>query len=368
MPTLSDLQQKQALPLEAKVAMSRQRIREFYEALDGNVYISSSGGKDSVVLTHLVRSVYPKVPIFFMDTGLEFPESRALCREQGAKIIRPMRSFVDVITQYGYPVISKEVSECIYYARRILNGKKNKAEMCRTTLNKRKELLGERVFVDDKEGVSLKTSRYNKTKWFPLSLRTDFMISNRCCFYIKKSDFEKINHDQGLHPYIGTTTEESVLRREAWIRHGCNTFRGSKAVSRPISFWREQDILRYIVENNLKYSPVYGDIVWDEEEQKYRTTKQRRTGCIFCAYAVNYSIGSTKFLELAKWHPKQYEYCLEGGRYIPNPHYDPDAPVMDGEWENWNPKRIWVPSRKGIGMRHVFDQLNEIYGKDFIKY
>ena len=368
MPTLGDLKQKQSLPLEAKVVMSQQRIREFYEAMDGNVYISSSGGKDSVVMTHLVKSVYPDVPIIFMDTGLEFPESRALCKSQGAEIARPLRSFVDVITKYGYPLITKEVSESIYYARRILNGKKKTVKLTRTTLNKRRELLGKRIFVDTKDGVALKNSRYNKEKWLPLSQRTDFMISNRCCFYMKKSDFGKISRDRGIFPYIATTAEESVLRQESWIRYGCNTFHEGKAASRPISFWREQDILRYVYENNLPLCPVYGEIVWDEELQQFRTTGQKRTGCIFCAYGMNYTVGITKFQELAKTHPRQYEYCLEGGQYIPNPHYDPDAPMMDGEWENWNPKKIWVPSRKGIGMRHVFDQLNEIYGKDFLRY
>ena len=41
---------------------------------------------------------------------------------------------------------------------------------------------------------------------------------------------------------------------------------------------------------------------------------------------------------------------------------------MDGDWVNWNPKKIWVPSKEGLGMKYVFDQCNQIYGKDFIKY
>ena len=51
-----------------------------------------------------------------------------------------------------------------------------------------------------------------------------------------------------------------------------------------------------------------------------------------------------------------------------NPAYDPSAPKMDGDWQNWNPKHIWVPSDKGLGMRKVFDMCNEIYGKDFYRY
>lgn len=52
--TIGDLRQKQALPLEAKIIASKQRIKEWYEYWNGDVYISNSGGVDSTVL--LVKS------------------------------------------------------------------------------------------------------------------------------------------------------------------------------------------------------------------------------------------------------------------------------------------------------------------------
>ena len=60
-----ELQQMQSLPLSAKVVMTQQRIREWYEHWDGMVYVSFSGGKDSTVLLHLVRDMYPDVPAVF---------------------------------------------------------------------------------------------------------------------------------------------------------------------------------------------------------------------------------------------------------------------------------------------------------------
>lgn len=78
--------------------------------------------------------------------------------------------------------------------------------------------------------------------------------------------------------------------------------------------------------------------------------------------------GETRFQRLAKTHPRQYEYCIGGGQWVDNPNYDPTAPEYDGEWKNWNPKQIWVPSKKGLGMGFVFDQCNQIYGKDFLRY
>ena len=78
--------------------------------------------------------------------------------------------------------------------------------------------------------------------------------------------------------------------------------------------------------------------------------------------------GETRFQRLAKTHPKQYEYCMMGGQWVDNPDYDPTAPKYDDDWENWNPKKIWVPSKEGLGMKKVFDDCNQIYGKDFIRY
>ena len=121
MPTRSDLRQRQALPLRAKVLMTQVRIREWYEHFDGNVYVSFSGGKDSTVLAHLVHDLYPSVPLVFANTGLEYPEIQAFARKMGAEIVTPKMKFSEVISNYGYPIISKEVSEAIFYARRIRN-------------------------------------------------------------------------------------------------------------------------------------------------------------------------------------------------------------------------------------------------------
>ena len=57
-----------------KMAWALRQIRAWYEVSDGRAYVSFSGGKDSTVLLHLVRSLYPDVPAVFANTGLEFPE------------------------------------------------------------------------------------------------------------------------------------------------------------------------------------------------------------------------------------------------------------------------------------------------------
>lgn len=109
--TIGDLRQKQALPLEAKIIVSKQRIKEWYEHWDGEVYISNSGGVDSTVLSHLVHSLYPDVPDVYCDTGLEYPELRNFIMSKSNVImLKPQMGFIDVIKKYGYPIISKEIT------------------------------------------------------------------------------------------------------------------------------------------------------------------------------------------------------------------------------------------------------------------
>ena len=116
----------QALPLERKIQISQARIIEWYKHYDGKVVVSFSGGKDSTVLLHMVRQLYPGVKAVFSNTGLEYASiQRHVKTFDNVDIIVPPMRFDQVISMYGYPLISKEVAEAIYYARRIRsqNGK-----------------------------------------------------------------------------------------------------------------------------------------------------------------------------------------------------------------------------------------------------
>ena len=142
MPEKWVLQQYQALPLQAKVNMSLNRIREWYDHWEGAVCVSFSGGKDSTVLAHLVHRIYPHVPLVFSNTGLEYPEIQAFARKMGAEFIRPKMSFSEVISTYGYPIISKETAEAIQYARHIKKNVTPRNPKGTYIPKKRNELLG----------------------------------------------------------------------------------------------------------------------------------------------------------------------------------------------------------------------------------
>ena len=149
---------------------------------------------------------------------------------------------------------------------------------------------------------------------------------------------------------------ESKIRTTAWIRTGCNSFDSKNQISKPMSFWTEQDVLRYIKLNDIKIADVYGFVAADKDGQqalddcgcKLCTTGCDRTGCIFCGFGAHLEKGEGRFLRLKRTHPKQYDFCINGGGYDEN--------------------GIWKPNDKGLGMGHVFDELNKLYGENFIKY
>jgi len=117
-----ELQSMQVAPLNAKISMTKQRIRDWVNefGVDG-VYVSFSGGKDSTVLLTIAREMYPDIKAVFVDTGLEYPEIREFVKTwDNVDWLKPKMNFKQVIEKYGYPFISKEVSEAVWGARKYL--------------------------------------------------------------------------------------------------------------------------------------------------------------------------------------------------------------------------------------------------------
>ncbi len=123
--------------------------------------------------------------------------------------------------------------------------------------------------------------------------------------------FEKATNKK---PFVGTLADESNLRKNSWLKSGCNTYNLDNPQTRPISFWTENDILQYLSIKNTRYCNIYGEII--EKDGGYRTTKCNRTGCIFCAFGCHLEKKS-RFLLLKETHPILHNYCMkptnEGG-------------------------------------------------------
>lgn len=292
------LRQKQSLPLEQKILLTEQRIRERYEHWDGQVYVSFSGGKDSTVLLDIVKRLYSDVPAVFIDTGLEYPEVRSFALEHCDVAIKPEMTFDKVIKTYGYPVVSKEVAQTVREARiGIERGDGSYAFRIA-------RLKGEHR---DKNG---NISKFNLKKWGFL-LDAPFMISEKCCTVMKKNPAKKYERETGRKAIIGTMASESRLRWQRWIRHGCNAFEDKlRPTSNPLSFWTEQDILKYLKTRELPYAEVYGDIV-EDRDGNLKPTGCTRTGCMFCMFGAHCEKGQNRFQRMKQTHPKQWVYCMD---------------------------------------------------------
>ena len=279
----------QNYPLWMKVELTKQRVREWYEYHNGEVYVSFSGGKDSTVLLHIVRSIYPDVEAVFSDTGLEYPEIKQFVKGfDNVTIVRPDMSFKQVVEQKGYPIVSKSVSNCVRLAKQnIADGK--------DTLRVR-QIRGLEV-----------GSKFNKGKWEFL-LDAPFKISDECCNELKKKPLKKFTKKSNKKPMMATMAAEGGVRKEAYMKTGCNAFENGK--SQPMGFWTEQDVFEYILENNLEIAPVYGEIVKDEKGN-YTTSKEKRTGCVFCGFGCHMEKSPNRFERMKESHPNLHKYCME---------------------------------------------------------
>ena len=330
--TAEDLRALQAKTLEEKIQISIARIIEWYEHWNGQVYISNSGGVDSTVLSHLVHRIYPDVVDVYCDTGLEYPELREFIMSKlNVVILKPSVynrksrqyehiTFPDVITRYGYPLISKEQSAFIQ-------------EFNTTNSNKLRDIR--------LNGNKYGRGRISKRWQIFTEPSCDICVGDKCCDIMKKNPAKRFEHESGLHPYVGTMAEESKQRESNWIKFGCNAFGKDRPTSNPLSFWSKSDVLEYLLKFNVPYcNTVYGDIVC--EGGTYTTTKQKRTGCVFCGYGCHLE-HPNKFQIIAQTHPQLYDYCMRGGKY--------------------DESGKWVPD-KGLGMAKVLDFINVKWWND----
>lgn len=360
---MQELYQWQALPLNIKVRMTAERIRNWVNEFgEDGVYLSFSGGKDSTVLGHIIREVcgYKNIPFVFVDVPTQYPELKQFAKTfDNLVILKPKISFAQVCEKYGFPMISKEVSNCVSGARKyvkyldmqksnntILTDRQTVPYACYMA-----DLLGidRRIDKQNEQYKSLQIgvipsgseyrlrrlngeltdskgnySQFNQEK-YKFFLEAPFEISDLCCDIMKKKPAHDYEKETGRKPIIATMASESVMRTQKWLQDGCNAFNVTRPHSNPMSFWTEQDVLLYIKENNLPICSVYGEVVtdyeamgqcenqmsfadfgiFDNERPLLKTTGCQRTGCVLCGFGCHLEKES-RFLRLKETHPKFY--------------------------------------------------------------
>lgn len=131
-----------ALDLQDKEILTYEKLDQWYTAWNGKCYVAFSGGKDSTVLAYLTarylssfRTPPWELNLVFVNTGLEYPEIQKFVNEYAAWLrrefprvavnlhrLRPKMNIRQVVTKYGYSIVSKEVADCIADAKRNPDG------------------------------------------------------------------------------------------------------------------------------------------------------------------------------------------------------------------------------------------------------
>ena len=270
--------------LESKIIQTKYLIQQAVNEFGlEKVYISYSGGKDSTVLSHIAKSMYPNILHLFANTTNEYPETIKHIQWEKEKnhtniiSVLPVDAkgevwtFKKVVERYGYPMYSKRISNAI-----------------RTY----QHALTERTKQNSQEYINRNFKKYEKYKELP--------ISDKCCDKLKKEPLRRKAKELGLEcAILGILASESYQREKEWLEYGCNVFHERKDnQSKPLSFWTDDDILEYIEKYNVKISALY--------DMGYK-----RNGCMYCGFGVQLEPeGYNRFQKLKHTHPIQYSYFI----------------------------------------------------------
>jgi 3'-phosphoadenosine 5'-phosphosulfate sulfotransferase (PAPS reductase)/FAD synthetase len=270
------------MSLEDKVEFSKSIIREWHKHWDGNVFVAFSGGKDSTILLHLARSVFPEIKGVFSNTGLEYPEIISFARSHdNIEVVQPKKKFIKVLEEDGFPVTNKQQARKIV---RLQKATKNNFASRRLSLT----------------GYSTSKKTYNRksrvsNKWMPLAF-SDVKITDACCDHLKKDPLKKWKKDNDkFKAFTGLMMGEGSSRDLALGMRPCNMFDSGDPTSVPLKFWTDEDVYKYAEQFNVEICSVYKDY------------NLKRTGCTFCAYGAEMEDeNNNRFTKLKDSHPKQF--------------------------------------------------------------
>lgn len=259
--------QRYSLPLVVKILMTQQRIREFYNANSGKVFLSFSGGKDSQVLGHIIRSMespYCDIEFVFFDTNNERKDVFEIVERYGATVVKSERKIQDIFEEFGYPLFNKRIAHLIACFQKGYN-------------------------LDVTEWRKKHASDSQQCVWqeFQLFINAPLKISDYCCDEIKKKVSTDFTKRTGKHPIVGTLAVDSPNRYRAYLAIGCNSFEQGNIKSTPMGFWSKRDVLDYIAQHELQIAKCYkAKIIYGllPEFNKCELHGVKQTGCMTCGF------------------------------------------------------------------------------------
>ena len=235
-------------PLSKKIKMAERVLNDLFKATD-NVAVAFSGGKDSLVALHLALQIKPDIPVLFVNTGIEFPESLEYTRqleetwnlnfhEANAKV-----NFWNLAEEKGLPVAGR----------------------------------GNSTFMRD------------------LSDQAGVKLSNACCHQMKETPARQFYREHDIEGTVtGLRVSESLMRKLNFADYGALRYSSTykTLISWPLYAWLDEDIFKYIEKNNLPLNPIY--------EKGYT-----RVGCWPCLQDMFYK--DSRLFTLQEQHPNMYK-------------------------------------------------------------
>lgn len=300
--------QMQALPYEVKLEKAKIRAYEFLEETERrglNQHVSV-GGLDSITLLMFLRKIGINVPAISVS-GLEDQSIQRVHKELGVIKVIGEKSKVQVLNEFGFPVISKRISGNIEKIQ-------NPTEKNKTV--RHAIITGE----CGAQGHFAKNSRMQlPKKWLELFGGADeegqqykkafFKVSNKCCEHLKERPCRKWAKEHNSVPYLGIMASEGGQREDGIIEHGCNYYGKTVIRSAPFGIFLRQDLLQLALDLDVPVPSIYGTIERDKDGNLY-TTKAQRTGCSMCGYGVHMEKRPHRFDQLRERNPKEWEFYM----------------------------------------------------------
>lgn len=303
--------QRMALSYRGKVNMAKRRIREWADFCwdNGKNYAVSVGGLDSITLLTLCREVLREDVPGISVSVLEDKSIQAVHRELGVIPIKPLKSKVEILQEYGFPVVSKLAAAKISrlqtpgddspIIRAYMTGELGAwggfGHNDKFKLPDRWVELFGGLYADMRPDLKCKTA--------------PFKVSDQCCYWLKELPVMQYQQEHDIWPFLGLMQSEGGRRQYSLRAHGCNYVGETTARSCPFNYFTRQDLLQLALDLNVHVPEIYGEIVRDPDGT-LRTTKAQRTGCSMCGFGIHLDGRPHHFDLLREQNPKEWEFYM----------------------------------------------------------
>ena len=330
-----------ALPYKAKVALARNRILQWRDVCweNGKTYAVSVGGLDSITLLALCRDTLPSCDGVSVS-ALEDKSIQAVHKEMGVIPIAPIKSKVQILQEYGFPVVSKLAAAKI--ARLQTPGDDSpiiKAYMTGDEGPWGKFGHNEKFKLPDK-WIELFGGLYGHFRPDLDCKCAPFKVSDQCCYWLKELPMMQYQQEHQIWPYLGLMQSEGGRRQFSLRMHGCNYIGKDTARSCPFNYFNRQDLLQLALDLGVHVPEIYGEIVMDPDGT-LRTTKAQRTGCSMCGFGIHLDSRPHHFDLLREQNPKEWEFWM----------YRCCTDPATGEKYGWGRVLDWI----GVGWENQYD-------------